>query len=149
MSGQVHRHLHRVIYSECTVGDHVYYGRYLDLLEEARGEFFRALGLTFRALQDRGTALPVIDCALQFKSAARYDDILTIETRLVELGRVRLTFGYRILKAEGQLVLTATTVHASTNLSEKPERLPDDLRGRLLPFLQTQNHTANAPHSSA
>ena len=29
-------HRHRVTYAECTVGNHVYYSRYLDLLESAR-----------------------------------------------------------------------------------------------------------------
>ena len=136
MSDPLHRYAHRVSYSECTVGNHVYYGRYLDLLEVARGEFFRSLGLPLRGLQDQDTAFPVIECALQFKSAARYDDVLTVETWLTELGRVRVTFCHRILKADGQLVLTASTVHACTSLAEKPKRLPEALRPRLLPFLQ-------------
>jgi acyl-CoA thioester hydrolase len=144
MAGQVHRCSHRVTYAECTVGDHVYYGRYLDILEAARGEFFRSLGLPFRALQDQDTALPVIECALQFKSPARYDDVLMLETWLTELGRIRVAFSHRILKADGQLVLTASTVHACTSLAEKPKRLPDDLRQRLLPFL----HMADAPADS-
>jgi len=131
------------------VGDHVYYGRYLDFLEAALGDFFRALDLPFRALQDQDTALPVIECALQYESAARYDDVLTVEVWVTELGRVRLTFGYRILKADGQLVLVATTAHACTNLSEKPKRLPEDLRGRLLPFLRTENDPPDALHPPA
>ena len=147
MSVQVHRYLHRVTYSECTVGDHVYYGRYLDVLEAARGDFFRALGLPFRALQDQDRALPVIECVLRFKSAARYDDVLTVETWVAELGRVRLTFRHRILKAAGQLVLTATTAHACTDLAERPRRLPDDLRQRLVPFVQTGSDSAKVPCS--
>jgi acyl-CoA thioesterase FadM len=39
-------HTHRVTYAECTVGNHVYHSRYLDLLEAARGEFIRSLGAT-------------------------------------------------------------------------------------------------------
>ena len=40
------RYTHRVTYAECTVGDHIYHSRYLDLLEAARGEFMRASGWT-------------------------------------------------------------------------------------------------------
>ena len=40
------RHPHRVTYAECTVGNHIYHSRYLDLLEAARGEFLRSLGPT-------------------------------------------------------------------------------------------------------
>ena len=44
MNGPTFVHRHRVTYSECTVGDHIYHSRYLDLLEAARGEFMRHAG---------------------------------------------------------------------------------------------------------
>ena len=43
---------HRVTYAECTVGNHIYHSRYLDLLEAARGEFIRSLGSTVLELQE-------------------------------------------------------------------------------------------------
>ena len=46
-------HTYRVTYADCTVGDHIYYSRYLDLLEAARGEFFRSLGCTFLQWQEQ------------------------------------------------------------------------------------------------
>ena len=51
MATEVFRHSHRVTYAECTMGNHIYYARYLDLLEAARGEFFRSLGTTLRHWQ--------------------------------------------------------------------------------------------------
>ncbi len=42
------------------MGNHVYYSRYLEMLEGARGEFFRHLGCPFLGLQEAGTAFPVI-----------------------------------------------------------------------------------------
>ena len=47
MSAKTFQHQHRVTYADCTLGNHVYYGRYLEILEAARGEFFRQLGATF------------------------------------------------------------------------------------------------------
>ena len=35
MPASTFQHQHRVSYADCTLGNHVYYGRYLDLLEEA------------------------------------------------------------------------------------------------------------------
>jgi acyl-CoA thioester hydrolase len=134
MAGLIHRHTHRVTYAECTLGDHVYYARYLDLLEAARGEFFRSLGIPFRDLQDQDLALPVIECVLRYRSPARYDELLTLETWVATLERVRVGFAHRILKATGEEVASATTVHACTSLAEKPRRLPDSLRERLSPF---------------
>jgi acyl-CoA thioesterase FadM len=46
-------HTHRVSYAECTVGNHIYHSRYLDLLEAARGEFIRSLGPTVLHWQEK------------------------------------------------------------------------------------------------
>lgn len=132
MIANVFRHQHRVTYVECTVGNHVYYARYLDLLEAARGEFFRSLGTAFLQWQEREIIFPVIECHLHYKSAARYDDILTIETWLTTAEKVRLNFAYRVVNQRGGLILEAETLHVCTGLDEKLKRLPEELL-RLLP----------------
>src|ERR1044071_950585 len=67
----------RVTYSDCTLGNHVYYARYLDLLEWARGEFFRHLEEPFLKWQQADAIFPVIECRVRYRNAARYDDLLT------------------------------------------------------------------------
>jgi acyl-CoA thioester hydrolase len=135
MSGQVFRCEHRVSYALCTLGNHVYYSRYLDLLETARGEFFRQLGLPFLTLQERDTIFPVIECRLRYLAAARYDDLLTIELWLTEAAGVRLSFACRILNAQGRTLVEAETRHVCTSLQDKPKRLPEELVAALQPFL--------------
>ena len=54
MPAEIFTHAHRVTYADCTVGNHVYYGRYPDLLEAARGKFFRHLGTSFLEYQEEG-----------------------------------------------------------------------------------------------
>ena len=98
-------HTHRVTYADCTVGNHVYYARYLDLLEAARGECFRQLGATMQEWQEREVIFPVIECGLRYKAAARYDDLLTIEVRLTAVKGARLNFSYRILGQNGLLMV--------------------------------------------
>jgi len=144
MTAQIFKHSHRVIYAECTVGDHVYYGRYLDLLEAARGEFFRHLGAPFREWQQADTILPVIECHLRYLAAARYDDRLTVELWLTGLERVRLNFAYRVVNQAPTEILAASTLHACTSVSGKIKRLPERLRRSLRPYL----HLA-APRSNA
>jgi len=126
---------HRVTYSECTIGNHIYYSRYLDILEAARGEFFRQLGTTFVKWQESDFIFPVIECRLRYKAPARYDDLLTIETWLTSLERIRLNFAYRILN-EKNLLVEAETFHVCTSLDEKPKRLPDQLCSLLRPYLR-------------
>ena len=129
------RHHHRVSYAECTVGNHVYHSRYLDLLEAARGEFLRALGTTVLSLQDADFIFPVIEARLIYKFPARYDDLLTIEVRPTLVERVRLNFGHRIMNQHGQLILEAETFHCCTSRDEKPKRLPPELVEKLKALL--------------
>src|SRR5437764_1089447 len=130
----IFRYSHRVTYSECTVGNHIYYSRYLDILEAARGEFFRQLGTTFLGWQQQDIIFPVVECRLLYKAPARYDDLLTIDTWLTAIERIRLNFAYRILNDQA-LLLEGETLHVCTGLDEKPRRLPDDLRSLLTPYL--------------
>jgi len=130
-------HSHRVTYAECTIGNHIYYGNYLALLESARGEFFRHLGLPFLQWQEKGVLFPVIECRLRYKSQARYDDVLAIEVIPTEAERVRLNFRYRITRQDGQLIIQAETQHVCTGLNDKPKRLPPELVTALQPYLPT------------
>ena len=124
MAGTSFHYNHRVTYADCTVGNHIYYARYLDLLEAARGEFFRSLGTTLLGWLEQGVIFPVIECHLCYKAAARYDDVLQIDLCVTRVERVRLEFGYRITKEDGRLILEADTLHVCAGLNEKPRRLP-------------------------
>jgi acyl-CoA thioester hydrolase len=136
-------HLHRVTYADCTLGNHIYYARYLDLLEAARGAFFRHLGPSMLRWQESGTLFPVVECHLKYREPARYDDLLHITVRPTLARGVRLNFSSRVQKEDGAVVLEAETLHACTGLDEKPKRLPADLLNLLQPYLGNQDeHSA-------
>ena len=132
---ELFRHPHRVSYAECTIGDHIYHSRYLDLLEAARGEFMRALGKPVLELQEADYIFPVIEARVRYKFPARYDDLLTIEIWMTLVERVRLNFGHRILNQDGKLILEAETFHCCTSRDERPKRLPEELTEKLKPYL--------------
>jgi acyl-CoA thioester hydrolase len=122
---------HRVTYAECTVGNHIYHSRYLELLEAARGEFMRSQGTTVLHLQNHDAIFPVVEARLRYRFPARYDDLLSIEVWPTLVDRVRINFGHRILNQNGKLILEAETFHACTGLDEKPRRLPAELAEKL------------------
>jgi acyl-CoA thioester hydrolase len=132
---QTFKHRHRVTYSDCTVGNHIYYGRYLDLLEAARGEFFRTVGCPFQALQDAGSIFPVMECRLRYFAASRYDDILCIETWITEARGARLGFEYSVTREDGVRILEGTTSHACTTQEDRPRRIPAELLAALAPYI--------------
>jgi acyl-CoA thioester hydrolase len=125
------RYQHRVTYAECTLGDHVYHSRYLDMLEAARGEFIRSLGPTVLEWQERDLIFPVVEARLNYKSPARYDDLLTIEVRPTLASGVRVNFSHWVVNQNGKLLLEAETFHVCTGLDEKLKRVPLDLAAKL------------------
>ena len=131
MAAATFRYSHRVTYAECTVGNHLYYARYLDLLEAARGAFFRELGASLLQWQERDMIFPVLECRLRYKTPARYDDVLTVEIWPAAVERVRLNFAYGITNQANALILEAETFHVCTGLNEKPKRLPEELTEQL------------------
>jgi len=140
MSGQIFRHNHRVVYADCTIGNHIYYSRYLDILEAARGELFRHLGIPLLELQAQDTIFPVVESHLRYKIPARYDDVLTSEVWVTLIHGVRLNFGFRMLKGENILIMEGETWHVCTDLNGKPKRTPTELGEKLGQFLTTDKH---------
>jgi len=130
------RHRHRVTYSECTIGNNVYYARYLDILEAARGEFFRSLGATFTKWQESEVIFQVVEANVKYRAAARYDDELEVEVWVSELGRTRIGFGYSITRAGGERLFEGTTTHVTTDLGSQPRRVPEELATMLKPHLR-------------
>jgi acyl-CoA thioester hydrolase len=120
------QHQIRVSYRDVTIGNHVYYARYLDFLEIVRNEVFRKLGYSLLILQQQNLIFPVVECGLKFLSAARYDDLLDVHCCFSDVGRIQFTVEYEIRRGE-TLLVTASTRHASTNLEEKPIRMPAEL----------------------
>ena len=140
MESRTYVHRHRVTYAECTLGNHIYYARYLDLLEEARGEFFREVGQPLLAWQAKGLAFPVIEVHLRYQRPARYDDELDIALWLTRLHRARLNFACHIRNQHGAGILEGETWHVCANLDEKPRRLPAELVAGFEPYLRPSLH---------
>jgi YbgC/YbaW family acyl-CoA thioester hydrolase len=136
MAPSAFHHTHRVTYADCTLGNHVYYARYLDFLEAARAEFFRHLDSPLRQWQEQSTLFPVLECRLQWHAPARYDEVLRIELWPTAARGVRLNFAYRVCEQAGRLILEGETCHACTGLDERPRRLPPELVAKLASYLR-------------
>jgi acyl-CoA thioester hydrolase len=135
MASKVFRCTHRVSYAECTVGNHVYHSRFLDMLERARGEFFHSLSWGFLQLQEQEAVFLVTDCRMRFLSMARYDDLLTVELWLSELRRARCSCAGRIRNSVGAVVHESVVQLACTTLVGRPRRMPAQLADRLRAYL--------------
>ncbi len=124
-----HRFTCRVIYGDTDNMGMAYHANYFRWFEMGRTEMFRALGLPYREIEDRGVFLPVSECQCKFLSSARYDDRITIETSL-DLGmRAGVRFNYVIYKAEDDTPLaTGYTKHACVDPQGRVVRPPAFLK---------------------
>ncbi|HSN91934.1 MAG TPA: thioesterase family protein [Anaeromyxobacteraceae bacterium] len=121
----------RVIYGDTDQAGIVYYANYLRYFEAGRTEFIRAKGLRYRDFEERyGLLLPVAEAKVTYRAPARYDDLLTVETTLVEARRASARFEYRIVR-DGEVVAVGHTIHACVGSDGRVRRLPGDLLERL------------------
>ena len=118
----------RVRYAETDQMGIVYYANYLVWFEIGRVELLRALGLAYSQLEiDHQCILPVVAASCRYRSPARYDDQILIETRPSLLRGTVIKFAYRILRKapEGEeptLLAEGETVHVvcDDQLNRKP-----------------------------
>jgi len=131
MNEPVFRLHYRVIYGDTDAGGVVYNANYLRLFEMGRTEMMRARALPYSTIEERGLILPVTEAYLRYKAPARYDDLLAIDTCLVEIKKVSCRFNYRIVKsiAEGRerLLVKGFTVHACVDRQGKLAPIPEDI----------------------
>ena len=120
----------RVRYAETDQMGIVYYANYLVWFEIGRVELLRALGLAYSQLEiDHQCILPVIEASCRYRSPARYDDEILIETRPSLLRGSVIKFAYRILRKalEGRaptVLAEGETVHMVCDDQMKRKPLP-------------------------
>lgn len=99
----------RVRYGETDQMGYCYYGNYASYFEVGRVEALRALGLSYKTLEEDGVMLPVSHFEVDYHKPAFYDDHLTVITRIVELKGPRVFFEYSILNEEQALICSGKT----------------------------------------
>jgi acyl-CoA thioester hydrolase len=90
-------------------------------------EWLRATGHSYREMERQGRGLVVVEALLHYRRPAFFDEELTLNTSLVELGKVSLRFDYDVLR-DGEVLVSGHTRHACIDLTTgKPVRMPEEL----------------------
>ncbi|MCX2719363.1 acyl-CoA thioesterase [Lentiprolixibacter aurantiacus] len=122
----------RVRYGETDQMGVVYHGNYAQYLEMGRVEWLRALGISYKKMEESGLILPVILLHINFKKSAVYDDRIRVVTRLKSSPVVRIEFDYEIYNENDELLATANTVLAFMDKeTNRPTRCPQYLLDKL------------------
>lgn len=119
----------RVRYAETDQMGVVYYANYFVWCEIGRVEYFRQLGHDYKQMELVDDChLPVVEASCRYRSPARYDEEIAIETRVSMLRGAVMKFAYRLLRSEpdGERVLAeAETVHVCVDKQMQKRNLPD------------------------
>ncbi len=115
----------RVRYAETDQMGVVYYGNYFTWFEVGRVELCRQLGFEYKRMEtDDDSYIVVAEASCRYKRPARFDDLLTIRTRVIETQRRTVRFGYEIFK-DGALIATGETLHVICDRTGRPKSLPE------------------------
>lgn len=124
----------RVRYAETDQMGMVYYGNYAQYFEVGRVEWLREFGISYRSMEESGILLPVVSLKVNFKKSARYDDLITVRTKLVKTPAATIEFEYEILNEAGHILTTGHTalvfIDAARN---RPTRCPQYILDKLKP----------------
>ena len=122
----------RVRYAETDKMGVVYHSNYLVWCEIGRTEYIRTLGMSYAEMERQGVGLAVADASMRFHAAARYDDMIRVETALSEIRSRTIRFDYVITNAEsGAKLVTASTTLVSLDADGKTASLPPHVRALL------------------
>jgi acyl-CoA thioester hydrolase len=123
----------RVYYEDTDLAGIVYYANYLRFIERARTEWVRGLGVDQGALKrDEGIVFAVRRVEADYLKPARFDDLLTVTTRLVELGGARIELEQEVLRA-GERLFAARVVLVCMSEAGGAVRIPPVVRAKLSP----------------
>lgn len=74
----------------------VWHGSYLRWLEMGRVELCEMMGYTIPELQEKNIVLPVVNINVRYKSSAKVNDILIVETTIQKYNSLSVTFSQKI-----------------------------------------------------
>ena len=120
-----HRLQVRVYYEDTDFSGNVYHAAYLHFFERGRTEFLRDMGIHHSELAQQGIAFAVRTMDIAFERAAHIDDLLVVDTSVVESTGARLTLDQSIERGD-ELVARARVVVAAIK-GERAVRLPKPL----------------------
>ena len=121
----VGHHRVRVRYGETDRMGVAHHGSYVAWFEEARTEWLRARGKSYREMEDEGTFLQVVELQVKYMRSVTYDDVLVVRTRVAERRPASILLAYEVsLESTGERTATGATRLACVDREGRVRRLP-------------------------
>src|SRR5262249_16964612 len=116
----------RVRYPEVDGMGYLHHSRYLQYFEMGRVELLRSLGHNYAELEQQGVFFVIVKAQVNYRAPAKYDDLLTLITRITRQTHVRIDHAYE-LRRDKTLLAEATTTIASVDRTGQLIPIPESL----------------------
>jgi acyl-CoA thioester hydrolase len=117
----------RVRYPEVDGMGYLHHSRFLQYFEMGRVELLRSLGHSYAELEQVGIFFVVVKAQINFRAPAKFDDLLTLTTKIVKQTYVRIDHAYE-LKRDATLIAEGTTTIACVDRTGQLVQIPEALR---------------------
>jgi len=119
----------RVRYAETDQMGVAHHANHFVWFEEGRVDLCRHLGFEYKQMEiEDDSFIVVAEASCRYKRPARFDDVLTVRTRVTGSQRRTLRFGYEIVNQTGELIATGETLHVICDRFGRPKSLPEKYR---------------------
>jgi acyl-CoA thioester hydrolase len=116
----------RVRFAETDAQGVAHNASYLVWFEVARVEYLRAYAGGYQTLRDTGIEALVLESFCRYRTPARFDDVLHIHARCVDVKGARFRYEYAIVRDDGTPMADGWTAHACVDHETlRPTRVPD------------------------
>jgi len=118
----------RVQYYETDQMGVVHHSNYIRYFETGRTELMRRIGLSYKDLEDSGTAMPITNIEVRYFYPAHYDEVICIKSCIKEMPKARITFHYEIYNEQEKLLASGSATLAFVNKKTgRPQRAPEKM----------------------
>ena len=126
----------RVRFADTDLQAIVFNANYLTYYDVAWTEYFREIGFEWKDILALGIDAVLARTTMEFKSPARFDEVLEVYTRISKIGTTSLTFEFEIYpEGEERLVRSAASLYVCIDpKTMKPTPVPDLLREHITRF---------------
>ena len=134
-----HNYKVRVYYQDTDAGGIVYHSKYLDFAERARSELLVEMGVSNKKLiEEEGVAFVLSSASIQYKSPAKLDDVIDVETSVKEIKNASMVMEHRFL-VDAQLKVVIEIKLAVINPKDlRPVRLKEELKKLFMNYQESQ-----------
>ncbi len=116
----------RVRYPEADPMGYLHHSVYLQYMEMGRVELLRKSGHSYADLERDGVFFVVVKAEVRYRSPARFDEELTLVTRVVKKTHVRIDHTYVFRRGE-TLIAEATTTIACVDRCGTLQQVPEEI----------------------